>query len=151
MLSVFKRLVPIPNQAKTQNHYTVSTEDLRREIVERGLSVVLESNPNNPTGQLIEGEELKKRVEMARDTRCTLIMDEFYSGYLYTHDPNEGITISAAEYIEDVNQDPIVIVDGLTKNWRLPGWRVCWIVGPKSLIDSVGSAGSFLEGGANSP
>jgi aspartate/methionine/tyrosine aminotransferase len=50
-----------------------------------------------------------------------------------------------------VNQDPIVIVDGLTKNWRLPGWRVCWIVGPKSLIDSVGSAGSFLEGGANSP
>lgn len=33
----------------------------------------------------------------------------------------------------------------------MPGWRVCWIVGPKSVISSMESAGSFLEGGANHP
>ena len=38
---------------------------------------------------------------------------------------------SAARYVEDVDRDPVVIFDGLTKNWRYPGWRVTWTVGPK--------------------
>jgi len=45
----------------------------------------------------------------------------------------------------------VIILDGLTKNWRYPGWRVSWIVGPKTVIDAVASAGSFLDGGASRP
>jgi N-succinyldiaminopimelate aminotransferase len=44
-----------------------------------------------------------------------------------------------------------VIFDGLTKNWRYPGWRVTWTVGPKDVIDAVASAGSFLDGGGSKP
>jgi hypothetical protein len=44
-----------------------------------------------------------------------------------------------------------VILDGLTKNWRYPGWRVTWTVAPKKIIESIGSAGSFLDGGAARP
>jgi len=124
---------------------------LKHEITEKGLSVILESNPCNPTGQIIEGEELRQRVNCARENHCTFIMDEFYSSYIYTHDPEEGRSVSSAQYVEDVNLDPIVIVDGLTKNWRLPGWRICWILGPKELIEAVSATGSFLEGGANQP
>ena len=58
---------------------------------------------------------------------------------------------SAARYVEDVDHDPIVIFDGLTKNWRYPGWRVTWTVGPRSVIDAVASAGSFLDGGGSKP
>jgi len=151
MLSIFKRLVPIPNALKAKNRYQIDPKKLKHEITEKGLSVILESNPCNPTGQLIEGEELKARIDCARANHCTLIMDEFYSSYIYTHPEDEGKTVSAAEYVEDVNSDPVVIVDGLTKYWRLPGWRICWIVGPKDLIESVASTGSFLEGGANQP
>jgi len=50
-----------------------------------------------------------------------------------------------------VDRDPIVIFDGLTKNWRYPGWRVTWTVGPKDVIDAVTSAGSFLDGGGSAP
>jgi aspartate/methionine/tyrosine aminotransferase len=53
--------------------------------------------------------------------------------------------------VEDVNQDPIVILDGLTKNWRYPGWRVCWTLAPERIIDAVASAGSFLDGGCCRP
>lgn len=60
-----------------------------------------------------------------------------------------GRCVSSAAYVEDVNKDPILIVDGFTKNWRLPGWRVCWAVGPKDVIEAMQSAGSFLDGGAN--
>ena len=45
----------------------------------------------------------------------------------------------------------MIIVDGLTKNWRYPGWRISWTLGPKSVIETIGSAGSFLDGGANHP
>lgn len=33
----------------------------------------------------------------------------------------------------------------------MPGWRVGWVVGPKTVISSMESAGSYLEGGANHP
>jgi aspartate/methionine/tyrosine aminotransferase len=129
----------------------------------RGVGAILMSNPVNPTGQSIEGERLAKYVETARRQQCALIMDEFYSHYYYDGDavdPADGgvddnsnwpKTVSSASYIEDVNSDPILIVNGLTKNWRCPGFRVCWIVAPKHIINMVGSAGSFLDGGANAP
>ena len=41
--------------------------------------------------------------------------------------------------------------NGLTKNWRYPGWRVSWAVGPRSVIDAITSAGSFLDGGGSRP
>ena len=44
-----------------------------------------------------------------------------------------------------------MILDGLTKNWRYPGWRVTWTVAPKKIIEGVSSAGSFLDGGGSRP
>jgi aspartate/methionine/tyrosine aminotransferase len=32
---------------------------------------------------------------------------------------------------------------------RLPGWRVCWIIGPKDLTSAISQSGSFLDGGAS--
>lgn len=40
-------------------------------------------------------------------------------------------------FIEDVNKDPVVVFDGLTKGFRYPGWRAAWMVGPKYLIEMV--------------
>ncbi len=59
--------------------------------------------------------------------------------------------VSAAAHVEDVDRDPVIIVDGLTKNWRYPGWRISWTLGPKEVIHAIASAGSFLDGGANNP
>lgn len=48
-------------------------------------------------------------------------MDEFYGGYNYA-DNCDGTTVSAAENIIDVDQDDVILIDGLTKRFRLPGW-----------------------------
>jgi aspartate/methionine/tyrosine aminotransferase len=53
--------------------------------------------------------------------------------------------------VRDVDRDPVILFDGLTKNWRYPGWRVTWTVGPKKVIEAVASAGSFLDGGGSRP
>lgn len=77
-------------------------------------------------------------------------MDEFYSGYNYTSDC-DGSVVSAAENVEDVDDDGVLIIDGLTKRFRLPGWRVAWILGPKEFCKALGSCGSYLDGGTNVP
>lgn len=53
--------------------------------------------------------------------------------------------------MQDVDEDDVLIIDGLTKRFRLPGWRVAWIVGPKEFIKAIGSCGSYLDGGTNAP
>lgn len=152
MLNLFTRFVAIPNTLDEVTGYRISVEELKKEIKNRGLSVVLISNPCNPTGHLIEGEELRGWVKTAREQKCTIIMDEFYSHYVYTHSKEEnGRSVSAAEFVDDVDEDPVIMIDGLTKNFRCPGWRVCWTVGPKDIIASLLSAGSFLDGGASHP
>lgn len=45
----------------------------------------------------------------------------------------------------------VLLIDGLTKRFRLPGWRIAWVVGAKDFINALGSAGSYLDGGANVP
>src|SRR3954449_8410993 len=59
--------------------------------------------------------------------------------------------VSAARYVDDVDSDPVVLFDGFTKNWRYPGWRCTWIVGPQQVIDAVSSSGSFLDRGGRKP
>ena len=148
LLDVFRRFLPIPILLDPKSGYQFSAAQLEEEILGLGLSAILLSNPCNPTGKAIEGDVLSGWVEKSRSLGCALLLDEFYSHYIWTG--NQSI-VSAAQYVEDVNEDPIVIFDGLTKNWRYPGFRVSWIVGPKRVIESAASAGSFLDGGGVAP
>jgi aspartate/methionine/tyrosine aminotransferase len=131
-----------------EDGYHIHPDKIAEEIA-RGTSVILTSNPRNPTGKVVKNPELAEIQNICRD-RATLVMDEFYGGYNYTSNC-DGTTISSAENIEDVDEDDVLIIDGLTKRFRLPGWRIAWIVGPKEFIKAIGSCGSYLDGGANVP
>jgi hypothetical protein len=148
LLDVFRRFLPIPILLDPKQGYEFTRSELEREILGRGLSAILASNPCNPTGKVVEGDALASWVETARDLNCALLLDEFYSHYIWT---GAQSIVSAAQYVEDVDEDPVVLFDGLTKNWRYPGFRVSWIVGPKRVIESAASAGSFLDGGGVAP
>jgi aspartate/methionine/tyrosine aminotransferase len=152
LLDVFRLFSPIPILLDPERGYAFSPADLRREILGRGLSAILLSNPSNPMGKLISGADLGAWVATARELDCALLIDEFYAHYVWRKHPDEpGPTVSAARYVEDVDRDPVVLFDGLTKNWRYPGWRCTWTVGPRAVIDAVSSAGSFLDGGGSKP
>jgi aspartate/methionine/tyrosine aminotransferase len=151
LLDIFKAFTAIPILLEGGRGYALPVEDLRREVHGRGLSALLLSNPCNPTGKLVHGAELAGWVEMARELDCALLIDEFYSHYVWSGRPGQLPVESAARYVENVDRDPVVLFDGLTKNWRYPGWRVTWTVGPRRVIDAVASAGSFLDGGGSKP
>ena len=149
LLDIFRAFTAIPILLDSERGYAFGADDLRREIMGRGLSALLVSNPCNPSGKLIGGQHLAQWVGVCRDLDCSLLVDEFYSHYIYDSPADDLPIESAARYVKDVNRDPIVIFDGLTKNWRYPGWRVAWTVGPKAVVEAVSSAGSFLDGGGS--
>jgi N-succinyldiaminopimelate aminotransferase len=151
LLDIFKAFTPIPILLEGDRGYSFTPDDLRKEILGRGLSAILLSNPCNPTGKLVFGEEMAEWVHIARNLDCALLLDEFYSHYIYRGRAGQLPVESAARYVEDVNRDPVIIFDGLTKNWRYPGWRVTWAIGPKHVMESFASAGSFLDGGGGKP
>ncbi|HEX8701172.1 MAG TPA: pyridoxal phosphate-dependent aminotransferase [Myxococcaceae bacterium] len=151
LLDVFKAFTAIPILLEGERGYAFTHEDLRREVQGRGLSALLFSNPCNPTGKLVQGDELARWVGVAREQECVLLIDEFYSHYIWTGRPGHLPVESATRYVEDVNKDPVVVFDGFTKNWRYPGWRMTWTIGPRQVIEAVSSAGSFLDGGGSRP
>ncbi|KAF9504974.1 hypothetical protein BS47DRAFT_1437509 [Hydnum rufescens UP504] len=68
------------------------------------------------------GEYLDKLVHLCKP-HMTIILDEVEHA-VYSHS------------ILDVNEDSVVIIDGLTKNLT-PSWRTCWVIGPKNLISTL--------------
>ena len=149
LLDIFRSFTSIPIMLDPRRDYEFTTEELQQEILGRGLGGLLISNPCNPTGKLLHGDVLEGWVKTARDLDCTMLFDEFYSNYIWLSD--RPSTVSACEFVEDVDKDPVVVLNGLTKNFRYPGWRVGWVVGPKDVISAVSSAGSFLDGGGSRP
>jgi len=131
MANTLSQFAAIPTPLSEEDGYHIHPDAIATEIA-RGTSVILTSNPRNPTGRVVANPELAEIQDLCRG-RATLISDEFYSGYNYTSNC-DGSTISAAENIEDVDEDDVLIIDGLTKRFRLPGWRIAWILGPKEFI-----------------
>jgi aspartate/methionine/tyrosine aminotransferase len=146
LLSAFRAFNPIPIRLRAEEGFQMPAERLEDEIVGLGLGALLLSNPCNPTGQDLRGEELRTWIATAHEFGCSLIFDEFYAHYRYGTGPE-----SAARYVRDVDHDAVIIVDGLTKNWRYPGWRLSWTLAPPDVIERLASAGSFLDGGAPHP
>lgn len=151
LLNTFKTFVPISILLNASCGYEFSASRLEDEIIGKGLKALLMSNPCNPTGKLIEGEKLNHMIVIMKRLQCSFIVDEFYSHYIYTPDIQAPKIVSAARYIKDVNEDSVIIVDGVTKNWRYPGWRVSWTLAPETVIDTIANVGSFMDGGASHP
>jgi len=142
------RVNPMPLRTRAADGFAVTPALLERAIDELGLSAFLFSNPCNPTGAVVQGRELARIVEVARAKRITLLLDEFYSHFIYTPagGPAKG-PVSAAAHVDDPEKDPVILVDGLTKSFRYPGWRVGWCVGPSEMVDTIARVASAMDGG----
>lgn len=147
LLTTFSGLDPAWIELRPENGFRIDPAELEQRVHAEGLGALLISNPCNPTGVVVRTGELDAWVGMARRRGCTLLMDEFYSHYVF----DGSGPVSAAAFVEDVNADPVVIFDGLTKCYRYPGWRVGWTVGPRDVIRALTAAGSFLDGGPSRP
>ena len=142
------RLTAIPIRAREEDGFLVPVKRIAREVEELGLGAFVLSNPCNPTGNVIQGKDLDELVRLARTRPLTLLLDEFYSHFIYTPTGAPGAgPVSGAAYVEDVERDPVILIDGLTKSFRYPGWRVGWSVGPAHMMETLARTASSIDGG----
>ena len=146
------RVKPVAVPTTPTDDFVISSERLGKVMISEKLRAFLFSNPCNPTGQLIRDADLKAYLTVARKHKCTLILDEFYSHFIYgdSGEPGDG-PVSAAQYVRNVEKDSVLLVDGLTKSFRYPGWRIGWAVGPSDIIGNITRAGSAIDGGPSLP
>jgi len=137
------RMTPIPLRTREEDGFRITADALERDVIERGLSAFVLSNPCNPTGNVLPDDELAAIVRCATDREVTLLLDEFYSHYIYD---GRG-PVSAAAHVADVNRDPVLLFDGLTKCFRYPGWRIGWVVGPPQMVEATARTASAIDGG----
>jgi aspartate/methionine/tyrosine aminotransferase len=146
------RTTAMPVRTHEADGFRLTSAEYERAVIDSGLSSFVISNPCNPTGAVIAGDELQRFISISRDRDCTLLLDEFYSHFIYskgqdgTWGPGSG-PVSGAAYVDDVEKDPVLLFDGLTKNNRYPGWRLGWIVGPSAMVETIGRVASAMDGG----
>jgi aspartate/methionine/tyrosine aminotransferase len=85
------------------------------------------ASPANPTGTMLEPEELAAMVAVCRSRGIQLISDEIYHGITFGKR-----CASALEYDQGV-----VIINSFSKLYRMPGWRLGWMVVPEGWVDNV--------------
>lgn len=135
-------------RAEENDGFTVPVERFENFMHDVRPNAFVFSNPCNPTGQVIKDEAMDRYIEAARKENCLLGADEFYATFSYNEDgsPAEK-AVSALPYVKDINRDPVIVFDGLTKGFRYPGWRAGWAIGPKYLIEMINRAASAVDGG----
>lgn len=99
--------------------------DELRKLVTKKTRLIIVTNPNNPTGAVLSREAMAAIIEVAENANAWIIADEVYQGA-----EREGkVTPSfLGKY------DKVVVVNGLSKAYGLPGVRIGWIVGPEEFI-----------------
>ena len=81
------------------------------------------ASPANPTGAMLERAELAAIAGLCRERGTRLISDELYHGISYGRSP-----VSALELDPDA-----IVINSFSKLYRMPGWRLGWIVVPAAL------------------
>jgi len=95
-------------------------EDIKSKITARTRAIVL-INPNNPTGAVYPKEILESIIQLAREHNLLIYSDEIYDKIIY----DEAEHISIASLCDDVF---CVTFSGLSKNYRVAGFRVGWML-----------------------
>ena len=135
-------------RAEEKDGFTVPVERFEDFMHDVRPNAFVFSNPCNPTGQVIKDEAMDRYIDAARKENCLLGADEFYATFSYNEDGTPADrAVSALPYVKDVNRDPVIVFDGLTKGFRYPGWRAGWAIGPKYLIEMINRAASAVDGG----
>src|SRR3546814_12473612 len=96
---------------------------------------VLIASPSNPTGTTIARDDLKALIAEVRQRGGFVIMDEIYLGLYYGGTPQSAITLD----------DDIVIINSFSKYFHMPGWRMGWLIVPKTLVPITEKQDASLE------
>ena len=121
---------PVIINVKAENNFKVTPEELSAVITDKTKLLIL-PYPCNPTGAIMEREDLQALYEVIKDKNIIVLSDEIYSELTFG-----GKTHVSPACIEGM-KDRTVIVNGFSKAFSMTGWRLGWACGPKEIISQI--------------
>lgn len=122
--------VPVIIETKAENEFKVTAEELTSKITPRTKMLIL-PYPCNPTGAIMEREDLEKIAEVLKNTNILVLSDEIYSEL--TFGGKKHVSIASI----DGMAERTVVVNGFSKSFSMTGWRLGFACGPKELIKHI--------------
>lgn len=122
--------VPVIINTKAENDFKVTPEELKAAITDKTKLLIL-PYPCNPTGAIMEREDIKKLYEVLKDTNIVVLSDEIYS----------ELTFNATSHCSPASVEGMwertVVVNGFSKAFSMTGWRLGFACGPEELISPM--------------
>lgn len=121
--------VPVLVETKVENEFRLTAEELRNAITPKTKLLILPF-PNNPTGAIMEKEDLIEIAQVLRDTDIMVLSDEIYAELTY------GVQHVSIASIEGMKERTIV-ANGFSKSHAMTGWRMGYAAGPEEIIGEM--------------
>lgn len=118
---------PVLVETNAQTRWSITAESLLAQHRARPLKGVIIASPANPTGTMMPAAAFGDLIRCAQDAGIVVISDEIYHGLDYAF---------AAESAVRVSSDAIII-NSFSKYFCMTGWRIGWMVVPKTLVRAV--------------
>ena len=118
---------PVVIELKEENQFRLTPEELEAAITPKTKILVMPF-PNNPTGAIMEREDLEKLVPIIEKHDLFVVSDEIY-GEL-TYGGKKHVSIAALPGM----QERTILINGFSKAYAMTGWRLGYACGPKEVI-----------------
>ena len=110
--------------------YSLNEEELKARITGK-TRMILMGSPNNPTGGVLNEEEVKAIVDIADDHDLLILSDEIYDRLVY----GDFKPLSPAS-LED-GRDRTIVVNGFSKTYAMTGWRLGYAYANGEIIEAM--------------
>lgn len=121
---------PVVIELKEENQFRLTPEELEAAITPKTKILVMPF-PNNPTGAIMEREDLEKLVPIIEKHDLFVVSDEIY-GEL-TYGGKKHVSIAALPGM----QERTILINGFSKAYAMTGWRLGYACGPKEVIGQM--------------
>lgn len=112
-----------------EDNFKLTPEKLRAAITERTKLIVL-PYPSNPTGVILEKEELEALAEIILETNAVVLSDEIYAELTYGKKHCSIATIPQMK-------ERTIVVNGFSKAYAMTGWRLGYSAAPELLTEAM--------------
>ena len=121
--------VPVSIQLEEKDQFRLTKEKLLAAITPKTKVLILPF-PNNPTGSIMELEDLKEIAEVIEEHDLYVISDEIYSELTYT---GNHVTIASLPGMKERT----VLINGFSKSYAMTGWRLGYACAPKVILQQM--------------
>lgn len=119
--------VPVPVPCRAEDAFRLRADALAAAITPRTKLLIMPF-PNNPTGAVMEKEDLEAIAQVLRGTNIMVLSDEIYAELTYGLQPHVSIASLPGM------AERTVVVNGFSKTYAMTGWRLGYACGPAPIL-----------------